>query len=159
MEESTNINKLKSVRKCVRLTKDMDKLFSMIADEHNTTVGKYLRDAGIILAEMSIDEREILELIKDKDKLKVQKKFQHLIEESKHSVLNSIVRVHEDMSNRFDKLEILLRAFLYVYLFHTPEVKIHLKESAKKSAQVREQKILSYVKNKLDSVKKSKDSD
>ncbi len=159
MEEKTENKDLKTVRKCVRLTKDMDKLFSIIAKEHNTTVGKYLRDAGIILAEAAIDEKEILEFIKDKDKLKVKKKFQHLFEEARNIVINSIAELHGNISTRIDRLEKLMELFLYFYLFHTPEVPEHKKEAAAKSASKRKRKIMAYVEREVQKVREGKDGE
>jgi len=142
MQEKIENGSLKTIRKCVRLSEDMNKLFLIVAKEHKTTVGKFLRDAGLIMAEMSVDQKEFLELIKDKDELKVQKKFQTLFEENKDLVVNGIQNLYETLSERIDKIEKLIEIFIYVYLYHTPEIDKGSHENAVKSGLKRRKRVL-----------------
>lgn len=142
MQEKTENGRLKTIRKCVRLSEDMNKLFSMVAKDHNTTVGKYLRDAGLILAEMSVDEKQFLQQISAEDKMIVQKKFQNLLEENKDIVINGIKSLYDLLSERIDKIEKLIEIFIYVYLYHTPELDKGLHENAVKSGLKRRKRVL-----------------
>lgn len=145
MTEETNQHVLKTITKGVRLTEDMNKLFTMCAKEKGVTVGKYLRDSGLILAEMNLDEKELLDFIKDKDKLKVQKTHQMLIQETKDTLLNSIKSLYDNLSKRLTRQEKLLEMFLYSYFFHTPEVDWPLKDHASRSAKKRKKSVLELV--------------
>lgn len=145
MTGDTNERALKTITKGVRLTEDMNKLFTVLAKEKGVPVGKYLRDAGLILAEMCLDEKELLDFIKDKDKLKVQKTHHILIQETKDTLINSIGSLHDNLSKRLDRQEKLLELFLYSYFFHTPEVEGPLKEHASRSAKKRKKSVLELV--------------
>jgi len=137
---------VKEKRYSVRLTKDMERLFKIVADERGITVGKYLRDAGLAIAEMSIDEKGLAELIDKKDRDKFQKTFHMHLQETKDLVVNSSQSILEELNDRIERVENFLEIFLYVYLYHTPEVKEIRKDSAKKSAQDRKKKIMSVIK-------------
>lgn len=145
MNKKIDAQKLKSNVITIRLTDDMHKLFNMIASEQKVTVGKYMRDASVILAEMSTDEKEIISLIKDKDKIKAQKAFHALLIETKDSLLNSNKELFDRISVRVEKLEKLVHLFLYSYFFHTPEVKETMKEQARKSAKERKKGVLELL--------------
>jgi hypothetical protein len=145
MQENTDNNKVKTVRKCVRLTKDMDRLFSIVAKDHNTTVGKYLRDSGLILAEISVDEKQFLQQVSAEDKMIVQKKFELIFQEIKDIVVNSSAGLYDALTARINKLERLTELFLYAYLFHTPEVPEHKKQEAVQSARKRKRKVMEFV--------------
>ncbi|MCA9408676.1 MAG: hypothetical protein KC733_08300 [Candidatus Omnitrophica bacterium] len=138
---------VKEKRYSVRLTKDMERLFKIVANERGITVGRYLRDAGLAIAEMSIDEKGLAELIDKKDRDKFQKTFHMHLQETKDLVVNSSQRILEELSDRIGRVENFLEIFLYVYLYHTPEVKDIGKDSAKKSAQDRKKKVMSVIKN------------
>ena len=138
MNKKETKSELKDIKVSVRLTQDMNKLIAMIAEEQSLTVGKYLRDAGLILAEMTLDEKEMLDTVKNTDKKKAQKTFHTMIQETKHTLMNST----KELSDRILKLEKLIKMLLYVYLYHTPEINKAKKEEAKKSAKLREKKIL-----------------
>jgi hypothetical protein len=157
MQENTDNNKVKTVRKCVRLTKDMDRLFSIVAKDHNTTVGKYLRDSGLILAEISVDEKQFLQQVSAEDKMIVQKKFELIFQEIKDLVVNSSAGLYDTLRARIDRLERLTELFLYAFLFHTPEVPEHKKEEAVQSAKKRKRKVLELVEQLLQEAKEGKD--
>src|SRR3989338_8474677 len=142
MNEKKDTRILKTNIVTVRLTDDMLKLFSMLASEQKVTVGKYMRDAAVILAEMSTDEKEIMSLIKDKDKIKAQKAVHSLVIETKDSLLNSNQQLFDRISARIEKLEKLVQLFLYSYFFHTHEVKETMKDQARKSAKERKKGVL-----------------
>ncbi len=142
MNEKKDTRILKTNIVTVRLTDDMLKLFSMLASEQKVTVGKYMRDAAVLLAEMSTDEKDIMSLIKDKDKIKAQKAVHSLIIETKDSLLNSNQQLFDRVSARIEKLEKLVQLFLYSYFFHTPEVKETMKDQARKSAKERKKGVL-----------------
>ena len=141
MNKKETKSELKDIKVSVRLTQDMNKLIAMIAEEQSLTVGKYLRDAGLILAEMTLDEKEMLDTVKNTDKKKAQKTFHTMIQETKHTLMNST----KELSDRILKLEKLIKMLLYVYLYHTPEINKSKKEEAKKSAKLREKKILEFL--------------
>ncbi len=145
MANIKNKSEVKEKVYSVRLTSDMDKLFSIIAKERGMTVSKYLRDSGIILAEMSADEKELYKKVKEEDRLDIQKTFHLLFQETQDLVVNSTEGMYERLSERVNKLEQLLETFLYVYLYHTPEVKESEKQKSKKSAQVRKLKVMKIL--------------
>jgi len=142
MNEKKDTRILKTNIVTVRLTDDMLKLFTLLASEQKVTVGKYMRDAAVILAEMSTDEKDIMSLIKDKDKIKAQKAVHSLVIETKDSLLNSNQQLFDRISARIEKLEKLVQLFLYSYFFHTPEVKETMKDQARKSAKERKKGVL-----------------
>ncbi len=145
MNKKIDTQKLKSNVVTIRLTNDMHKLFNMIASEQKVTVGKYMRDAAVILAEMSTDEKEVMALIKDKDKIKAQKAMHALLIETKDSLLNSNKELFDRISARIEKLEKLVHLFLYSYFFHTPEVKETMKDQARRSAKERKKGVLQLL--------------
>lgn len=145
MNEKNDPRTLKTSRVTVRLNDDMLKLFTMLASEQKVTVGKYLRDAAVILAEMTTDEKEILSLIKDKDKIKAQKAVHSLVIDTKDSLLNSNKELFDRIASRIEKLEKLIHLFLYSYFFHTPEIKETMKDQARRSAKERKKGVLQLL--------------
>jgi hypothetical protein len=145
MAQFKNKDEVKEKRYSVRLTKDMDRLISIVAKERGITVAKYLRDSGIILAEMSTDEKELYSMVKEEDRSSVQKTFHLLFQETKDIVVNSSQGLFDKLSERIDRLERFVEIILYVYLFHTPEVKESEKQKSKKSAQERKKKVMKIL--------------
>jgi hypothetical protein len=149
MNKTVKNTDVKTSRVSVRLTEDMYKLFAMIAEEQKLTVPKFLRDAGLILAEMSSDEKEILSLIKDKDKLKAMKNIHSLIIETKDTLVSGNHQLYDRLFKKIDRVEKLVYLFLYSYFFHTPEVKVAVKDEARKSAKTRQEGVLELLEDMM----------
>lgn len=145
MKTPNNDENVKKKVLSIRITEEMEKLFSMIAEEQGVSIAKYLRDAGIILAEMATDDKDLMALLGEKDKIKAAKTFHLLFQETKDTIVNSSQSVFDRLVNRIDRIEKLIEIFIYIYLFHTPEVKESLKQSAKQSAQERKKKVMAIL--------------
>lgn len=128
----------------VRVSPQENKLFEVMAQEQRVTVSEFLRTAGLTLAEMSVESREFLKSF-GKDGRQTYQNIQTMLETLKETLANSIKGSDTHLSRKIDKIERLIGAFIYVYLFHTPEVKDTLKQQAKQSALARKQKVLTLA--------------
>lgn len=127
----------------IRVTAEENKLFEALANEQGITVSELLRTAGLTIAEMSVENRELLGK-KDSE----SSRYVHtLIEKVQETLANSIKESNTILSGKLNKVEKLIDAFLYAYLFHTPEVKDSQKQNAKNSAIVRKKKVLAWIHN------------
>lgn len=127
----------------IRVTAEENKLFEALANEQGITVSEILRTAGLTIAEMSVESRELLGK-KDSE----SSRYVHtLIEKVQETLANSIKESNTILSGKLNKVEKLIDAFLYAYLFHTPEVKDSQKQNAKNSAIVRKKKVLAWIHN------------
>lgn len=127
----------------IRVTAEENKLFEALAKEQGITVSELLRTAGLTIAEMSVESRELLGK-KDSE----SSRYVHtLIEKVQETLANSIKESNTILSGKLNKVEKLIDAFLYAYLFHTPEVKDSQKQNAKNSAIVRKKKVLAWIHN------------
>ncbi len=123
----------------IRVSFQENKLFETLAQGQGTTVSEFLRTAGLTLAEMEVDNKEVLKLI-GKDRTGISNVLS-LIESIKETLANSIKESNTLLSHKVDKVEKLVHAFLYAYFFHTPEVKESLKAEAKRAAVDRKKKV------------------
>ena len=125
----------------IRATPQEVKLFEALAKEQGTTVSEFLRAAGLTIAEMSVENRELL----GKNNSESYRNIQTLIKNVEETLANSIKESNTILSGKLNKVEKIIDAFLYAYLFHTPEVKDSQKQVAKNSAIVRKKKVLALI--------------
>ena len=125
----------------IRATPQEVKLFEALAKEQGTTVSEFLRTAGLTIAEMSVENRELL----GKNNSEPYRNIQTLIKNVEETLANSIKESNTILSSKLNKVEKIIDAFLYAYLFHTPEVKDSQKQVAKNSAIVRKKKVLALI--------------
>lgn len=130
--------------KTVRLTPQEIKLFEIIAKGQGVTVSEFMRTASLTIAEMSIDNKELLQSL-GKDETQAFQNIKILLSELKDTILNSIKGSNTSIMRKLDYVEKLVDISLYSYLFHTPEIKETLKQQARKSALERKKKILSFI--------------
>ena len=128
MIQKTN---LKSSKVTLRMTAEEIKLIRMMAEREGITVSEYFRSVLLTLAEHSIESREFLNSVSEVNKDNVVQVLKSLIIEGKDTTLNSLLKLHENWAERYDRLEKLLGILAYVFLYHMPEVADDKKKEAK----------------------------
>lgn len=132
----------------LRITPQEIKLIRMMAQKEGLNLSEYLRNVVLTIAESSVESREFLNSVSDNNKDNAVQILKGLILENKDTTANSIKGVFDALLDRFDKVERLIDVFIYVFLYHTPEVIDTKKKQAKDSAVERLKKTLALIDDK-----------
>ena len=130
----TSQSKAKIVKVNLRVTAEEMKLMTMLAEREGASISEFLRNAVLTMSEIYLENKEFLSSLPDKDKVNAVGMLKALIIENQEIAANSIKGSHEDLLERIERVEKLIGVFVYVYLFHTPEVTESKKKQAKESA-------------------------
>lgn len=131
-----------------RVSPEEKKLVQMAARREEEAVSEYLRKVVLALIESSLENRELLSSIPDSERDNAVSVLKNLINDDKETTANSIKGAYEGLIDRLDRLEKLIGVFIYVFLYHTPEVIDTKKRQAKESALERVKKALSLIEDK-----------
>ena len=131
-----------------RVSPEEKKLVQMAARREEEAVSEYLRKVVLALVESSLESRELLSSIRDNERDNTVSVLKNFMMDDKETAANSIKGAYEALINRLDRLEKLIGVFIYVFLYHTPEVPDPKKKQAKESALERVKKALSLTGDK-----------
>ncbi len=143
MTNKSTAHKTKTIG--VRVTADENKLFVMLAQEQGVSISEFMRNAIINYAQMTLEHKELLNELGLVDVNKSGATFHSTIEETREIICTSITTLNDRLSGKVDRIEKLIDAFLYAYLFHTPEVNDENKNNAKQSAVIRKKRVLALM--------------
>ena len=129
----------------IRVTEDQYRLFQLLAKEQNVSVSEFLRSGVVNFAEKFVESQQVLESVEDKDKKAAQQTIHAMITEVRGVLANSIQQSDERVCRRVEHMQKLLEAFLYAYLYHTPEIPEEMKKEAKRSALARQKRVLELM--------------
>lgn len=140
----TKLHKTKVVS--FRVSAEENRIFELLAKDQGISVSEFFRMAGMTIAEMSLDNKDFLKAL-GKEPVNALGKIESIMEATRDILANSIKESNALMTMKMERLEKVLDAFLYAYLFHTPEVNDQRKQHAMQSAVTRKKKVLSLVEN------------
>lgn len=131
-----------------RVSPEEKKLVQLAARREEEAVSEYLRKVVLAIVESSIESRDLLRSIPDNERDNAVTVLRNLIIDDKETTANSIKGAYEGLMDRLDQLEKLIGIFIYVFLYHSPEVIDAKKKQAKESAIERMKKALALIDDK-----------
>lgn len=136
----------KDVRVSVRFTQDERKLIEMFVNDRGNDLSKFVREATLYYINVSTEHDQLLEEIDEKNVQSADKAFRDVVESMTQILIKSIEHTHNDLDAQLEEVKKQLDAFIYTYLYHTPEIIENKKQEAKRSALERKEKVEVLIK-------------
>jgi len=134
------------IRTTIRLDSETNDLLKYLKNKHEGNISKVMRHALIVYAERIVDEDKLLEIVDKGDVDRAKENILTLLESRFTGIEKLLFEAYKNSEERLKYLEQFLDAFLYAYLYHTPEVADIQKKEQSRSAKERVEKVKKLIK-------------